>query len=215
MKKYLIAGVITLLPIVLTFAVVSWLFHFFTGPFLGMAQSFVAAYEGRVGIDSEQHAALLLFISRVLALIVVVGLTLLLGFFGRKLFFKTIMHTTSGVLLRIPFVKSVYRISKEITGAVFSQEAKTFKKTVLLPFPHSEAHTIAFLTGNAPPACKSAVKEVEMSVFVPTSPHPLSGFMLLTPKKSLLEVDVSVEEAFKFLLSCGAAHPGEAKNENS
>ena len=215
MKKYLIAGLITLLPIALTFAVVNWLFHFFSGPFLGITRSIVVAFEGRTGMDTQGHGELLLFISRVLAVIVLVALTFVLGFFGRKLFFKTLMHTTSGIFLRIPFVKSVYRISKEITGAVFSQETKTFKKTILLPFPHSEAHTIAFLTGDAPPACRSAVKEVEMSVFVPTSPHPLSGFMLLTPKKSLLEVDVSVEEAFKFLLSCGASHPGEVKNENS
>jgi uncharacterized membrane protein len=125
------------------------------------------------------------------------------------------MHNASGLFLKIPFVKSVYRISKEVTGAVFSQEAKTFKKTILVPFPHSEL-LIPFLTGDAPTACKTALKELEMSVFVPTSPHPLSGFMLLSSKKNLIEVDVSVEEAFKFLLSCGAAHPGEKRpTENS
>ena len=207
---------ITLLPIALTFMVISWLFHFFTGPFLGITQSIVIHFENRTGIDFEHHAELVLFISRLLALIFLLVVTFVLGFFGRRLFFKTIMHNASGLFLKIPFVKSVYRISKEVTGAVFSQEAKTFKKTILIPFPHSEAHTIAFLTGDAPFACKTALKELEMSVFVPTSPHPLSGFMLLSSKKNLTEVDVSVEEAFKFLLSCGAAHPGERpSSENS
>ncbi|MFI5333546.1 MAG: DUF502 domain-containing protein [Chlamydiales bacterium] len=211
MKKYLLAGLITLLPIALTFMIITWLFHFFTGPFLGIVQNFVITYEGSAGLDVEKHRELTLFISRLLALIFVFVLTLLLGVLGRRLFFKTIMQKANSIFLRIPFLKSVYRISKEVTGAVFSQGGKTFQKTILIPFPHSEAHTIAFLTGDAPPVCKQIIKELDVSIFVPTSPHPLTGYMLFASKKNLMEVDISVEEAFKFLLSCGTTHPGESE----
>ena len=115
--------------------------------------------------------------------------------------------------MRLPFIKAVYRISKEVTGAIFTQNTKTFQKTVIIPFPHAEAYSLGFFTGQAPPACMKAIPGIEQSVFVPTSPHPLSGYMLLSPKKNIVDVDISVEDAFKFLLSCGAVHPGEKIEE--
>ncbi|MBI2743186.1 MAG: DUF502 domain-containing protein [Chlamydiales bacterium] len=214
-KKYLATGFITLLPIALTLMIVSWLFNFFTTPLLGITENLLLAYQHKTGLNLESHETLVIFISRVMALILLFALTMILGFLGRKIFFKTFISSTHYLFLKLPFVKAVYRISKEVTGAIFSQSTKTFKKTVLIPFPHLEAHTLGFITGDAPAVCKKAVFDVDQSIFVPTSPHPLSGYMLLSPKKNVMEVDVSVEDAFKFLLSCGAVHPGENISQTS
>lgn len=211
-KKYLIAGLIALLPIALTLMVISWLFNFFTAPFMGIAKSLVYLFENWTKIDIERHASLVLFISRVLTLILLLALTFLLGFLGRRLFFKPLADRVHNFLMRIPFVKSVYRVSKEVTGAVFSQNEKALKKTVLIPFPHADAHTIAFLTGDAPSAATHACKEVDVSVLVSTAPHPLTGFLLLTSKKNLIETNVSVEDAFKFLVSCGTLQLDDKKS---
>ncbi len=209
LKKYLGAGIIILLPITLTLVIVVWLFHLFTTPFVGITEKIVVAF---TGMDLEHHHDLVLFISRVFALIFVFVLTLILGFFGRRFFFKSLLNVTNAIFSRLPFVKAIYRISKEVTGAFFSQDTKTFKKTVLIPFPNAETQSLAFLTGDAPTICKKAVPGIDQTVFICTSPHPLSGYMLLCPKKDVIDADMSIEDGFKFLLSCGAVHPGE-KNE--
>jgi uncharacterized membrane protein len=206
LKKYLATGVIILLPITLTIMIVTWLFHLFTTPFVGITESLVVAF---TGIDVEHHHNLVLFISRIFALVFVVILTLVLGFFGRRFFFKTLLNLTNAIFSRLPFVKAIYRISKEVTGAIFSQDTKTFKKTVFVPFPNMETQTLGFLTGEAPAIFKKAIPSVDQTVFICTSPHPLSGYMLLCPKKNVIDAEMGIEEAFKFLLSCGAVHPGE------
>lgn len=214
MKKYLATGFITLLPIALTIMIVNWLFNLFTTPLMGITESVLFSYQKEIGVDLATHKSLVVFISRVLALILLFLLTIALGFCGRKIFFKSFIKSTHYIFLRLPFIKSVYRISKDVTGAIFSQNTKTFKKTVMIPFPHTDAHTLAFITGEAPSICKTSGVDVDKSIFVPTSPHPLSGYMLLASKKNIIEVDVSVEDAFKFILSCGAVHPGENPPSN-
>jgi len=141
-------------------------------------------------------------------LLLLLGL-LLLGFFGRKFFFKLFLRLMDKLFLRIPIIKTIYHLINEITKSVFSQDKKTFKQTVLLPFPNDNSHAIGFVTGPVPEAFKKASPTSDLSVFVPTSPQPISGFLLITPKQFAYPVDVSIEDAFKFLLSCGVMHPGE------
>lgn len=214
MKKYLLPGFIILLPIALTIMIIIWLFDLFTTPFLGVAESIVLMLK-KEGFDLEHHASLVMLTSRMLALIFLVIVSLLLGFLGRKIFFKAFLQSTHILFLRIPFIKTIYRISKEVTGAIFAQDTKTFKQTVMISFPHLETQTLGFITGEAPNICKQACPEVDKSVLVLTSPHPLSGYLILSPKKNIIEVDISVEDTFKFLLSCGTAHPQEKPPLNS
>lgn len=204
-KKHLLTGLVILLPIAVTVAIIVWLFNFFTTPFLGVTEEIVRA----MGLQLQNHDLLISFISRVFALILLILVTLALGYLGRKLFFETILRTANRIFMRIPFVKSIYRISNDVTKAAFAEGNKPFKSTVLIPFPHSEAHTLGFLTGEAPAACKTALPGIGHSVFIPTAPHPLQGYMILTPQKNLVKVDISIEEAFKFLLACGVVYPDE------
>lgn len=209
MKKYLFTGFLTFLPLALTTLIVIYLFDVLTAPFVGLFKNMFVNYELRHGINPEAHPDFILFISRLTVLIVLFVLVFLLGFFGRKFLIHTLLKITNKIFSRIPFVKSIYRISVDVTKAFFSPGKKMFDKTVLIPFPNHQTHAIGFVTGDVPIEMKKVIVDLELSVFVPTSPHPLSGFMLMTPKKNVIDVDISVQDAFTFLVSCGTIHPGQ------
>jgi uncharacterized membrane protein len=208
MRKYFFTGFITLLPIALTVIIAGWLFDLFTAPLAGMAESVILAYEKKWNLRLDQHTTLVIFLSRILAFVLLTALIFLLGFLGRRFFMSFLLRLTDRLLSHIPFVRTIYRLTNEVTKAVFSDSKKTFKETVLVPFPHHDARAIGFVTGDSPSVFKEKT-QTDLAIFVPTSPHPMSGFVLLTPKKIVLPVDVSVEEAFKFIISCGVIHPGE------
>jgi len=210
MKKYFLTGFITLLPLALTFIIVNWLFNLFAAPLAGITESLILTYENKLGLSLEHHDTLVLFFSRVFALIFLFLLILFLGFCGQKFLINVFMKIPEKLFGNIPIVGTVFRLSKEITKAVFADDKKTFKETVLIPFPHDEALTVGFVTGNTPESLKGTGKPfTDFVIFVPTAPHPMSGYVLLAPKKIVKHVDVSVEDAFKFLISCGVMHPGE------
>lgn len=208
MRKYFFTGFITLLPIALTAIIAVWLFDLFTTPLAGLTERLIFASEKKWGISLENHDIFVIFLSRILAFILLILVIFVLGFLGRKFFINFFLRLTERIFSHIPLVRTIYRLSHEITKAVFSDSKKTFKETMLVPFPHDGAHAIGFLTGESPSVFKEKT-QTDLAIFVPTAPHPMSGFVLLTPKKIALPVDVSVEEAFKFIISCGVIHPGE------
>jgi len=203
MKKTLLAGLAFLLPIALTLMIASYLINFFIGPFVA------ASYTVLIALHLPTHAFWVITLSYVSALAALLLLILVLGVLGRKVFFCFFLQFTDKIFLKIPFVRTIYRLFQDITKALFSEKEKGFKQTVLLPFPSASTHALGFVTGEVPEGIKKVVQEADLTVFVPTSPYPLSGFLLLTPKKYAVDVDATVEEGFKFLLSCGKFHPGE------
>jgi uncharacterized membrane protein len=209
MKKYFFTGFIALLPLALTYMIAAWLFNFFAAPLEALTESLLSAYGKKLGISLEHHETLELFLSRLLALILLFLLILFLGFCGQKFLGKIFMKIPERLFSRIPVIRAIFRISNDVTKAIFSDTKKTFKETVLLPFPHDQALAIGFVTGETPSILKEGAKDAELAIFVPTAPHPMSGYVLLVPRKIVRPVDVSVEDAFKFLISCGVMHPGE------
>ncbi len=210
MKKYFFTGFVTLLPIALTLIIVSWLFHLFTAPLAGIMETILIAYEKKLGLSLETHDQLVLFLSRVFALILLLILIMFLGVFGRRFLTSFFLKMADRIFSHIPLVRTIYRVSLDVTKAVFTENKKTFKETVLIPFPHQDALSVGFVTGETPPAFNGeGIPKTDVCVFVPTAPHPMSGFVMLSPKKFAVPVDVTVEDAFKFLISCGVMHPGE------
>lgn len=213
MKKYILTGAITLLPLALTIMIINWLLNLLTSPFVGIVEWVLLSYEEALGLSLKHHDVLVLFISRIIVIIFLFVFLFILGFISHKFFVKPLMKGTGGILNKIPFVRGIYRMSKEVTKSFFTQGEKAFKKTVLVPFPNENTKALAFLTGDVPPSIKKYLSDVDYSIFVPTAPHPLSGFVLLSSEKQIKETDISIEDAFKFLLSCGAVHPGERPSQ--
>ncbi|MBS0620454.1 MAG: DUF502 domain-containing protein [Verrucomicrobia bacterium] len=209
MKKYLITGFITLLPLALTIIIAIWLFNLFTDPFAGLIESLIVTYQKSLGLSVEKHVTLVNFLSRVCSLIFLFLLILFLGYCGRKFLLHYFLKFADKLFSRIPLVRTIYKLCNDLTQAILSDTAKTFKQTVLVPFPHPALHSIGFITAETPEIFRSQGQGTDLAIFVPTAPHPMSGFVLLCPKDYATPVPVSTEDAFKFLISCGVIHPGE------
>lgn len=204
MKKYFFTGFIALLPIALTAMIVLWLFNLFTEPLVGLAESIILKYE----VSLKTHKSLILLLSRVFAFILLSSFIFILGFCGQKFFSVFLLKLVDQILSRIPIVRAIYRISLDVTKALFSTNEKTFKETVLVSFPHQDTLAVGFVMGESPPSLqKEGYPKTDLAIFVPTAPHPMSGFVLLAPRQVTLPIDVSVEDAFKFLISCGVIPP--------
>lgn len=207
MKKSFSTGLIILLPFALSIWVLNYLFDLFTDPLYHLIETLLISYEKSQGIVIVKHDFFVAFMSRTAALIFTFLFILLLGYLGRKFFFHSLMKATNKLIFKIPIVGTLYRLTKDITKAMLSSDQKTFKESILIPFPSEEMYSVGFVTGDVPHDLREIVPSVDVTVFVPTAPHPVSGYVLFCPRKSLKSIDVSVEDTFKFLVSCGVIHP--------
>lgn len=209
MKKYFITGLIILLPLVLTVMVIFFLVNFFTSPFVHFVEEHLFA-KGTLPVSVT------LFISRILAMILLCIFIFILGVVARWFLIKNIISLTSSILSRIPLIKSVYKVSKEVFSALFSLDGKkAFKYPVLIPFPRKPTYSLGFQAGEVAEEIKRVVKTPLVSVFSPTAPHPITGFLFLVPEHEVHKLDMTNEEAVKYLVSCGLIHsvPQEEKDD--
>lgn len=111
------------------------------------------------------------------------------------------------VLSRIPLVRSIYKTVKQVINAVLSTNSEAFRKVVLIEYPRKGLWTIAFQTGTTNTAINNKTKEEMISVFIPTTPNPTSGFLMMLPRSDVIELDMSIDEALKFIISLGVMPP--------
>ena len=110
----------------------------------------------------------------------------------------------------IPIVKSIYTSVKKVSDTLFSSNGNAFRKALLVQYPHEGMWTIAFQTGAPVGEVASKLDGVHLSVYVPTTPNPTSGFFLLVPRTEVKELEMSVDEALTYVISMGAVSPGTA-----
>jgi len=202
MKKYLLTGLIILCPMMITIWILNWLFDFITLPFIGLIQHFITHF----GLAPDLHP-FLVFALRICMLLAVFSFILLLGFAGHKLLLKWIVNLADKIFLKTPIVKTIYRLATEIVKPIFSPGTKPFKRAVAMRFPTENSIAIGLETGEAPNCINNGNAIKLKTVFIPTAPHPISGFLLITEETNLKEIDISIEDVFKILLSCGNYTP--------
>lgn len=112
-----------------------------------------------------------------------------------------------GVLARIPIVKSVYYSVKQVSDTLFSSSGEAFRKALLIQYPRPGVWTIAFMTGQPGGDVTRHLAGEHVSVYVPTTPNPTSGFFLMLPRSDVIELDMSVDEALKYIISMGVVAP--------
>jgi uncharacterized membrane protein len=110
------------------------------------------------------------------------------------------------LLARIPVVKSIYYSVKQVSDTLFSSSGEAFKKVLLVRYPHPQAWSLAFLT-NVPPDVGAHFDEDYVGVFIPTAPSPVNGFYFYVRRSDTREVDISVDDALKYIISMGVAAP--------
>jgi uncharacterized membrane protein len=139
----------------------------------------------------------------VLALLIV----LLTGFLAANMLGQKVVGLWEAMLGRIPVVKTIYNSVKQVSDTLLSGSGQAFSKALLVQFPHQDAWTIAFLTGKPGPGVAEHLNGDYVSVYVPTTPNPTSGYLMLVARSAVRELDMSVDDALKYIISMGVVAP--------
>ena len=205
MKKHFLTGLVLLLPFVVSIMLAIWVVGILTMPFMHITENFLE-YMGWGG-----GPILTMFVSRSLAILSLLLFTTVFGFLGTRFLIAAILQKVHALFARIPGFRMVFNFSKEIIGKVFDEEAPTFDGTALVAFPYEDSYSLGLVSHHVPKAAKKVHDKLEMSIFVPTAPHPISGFVLMTEKQDVHPLNLQTDEVFKFQLSCGVLSNTQGK----
>lgn len=122
---------------------------------------------------------------------------------------KRLLMVWEGMLIRLPVVKSIYSSVKQVSDTLFSDSGNAFRKALLVQFPHQGSWTIGFLTGIPGGDVANHLKGDYVSVYVPTTPNPTGGYFVMMPRQDVVELDMSVDEALKYIISMGVVVPAD------
>jgi uncharacterized membrane protein len=147
-------------------------------------------------------------------LIMLVFLTLV-GFVAANFFGRTIIHLGERVVGRMPIVRSIYATAKQIIETVLRNSSRSFREVVLIEYPRKGLWSIAFLTGEAVGELQRRLGEDWITVYMPTTPNPTSGFLLVVHRSEIMPLDMTVEEAIKLIISTGVIVPPDRAAANA
>ena len=194
MRKYFITGLLILVPLAITAWVLSLVINTMDQSLLFVPERWQP--HTLIGFDIPGLGTLLT--------IVIVFLT---GLLTNNLVGNYVVRMWEKLLKRIPLVNSLYSSVKQVSDTLFSSSGNAFRKAVLIPYPHQNSYTIAFLTGTPGGDVKNHLVGDYVSVYVPTTPNPTSGFFLMLARKDVVELDMSVDAALKYIVSMGVVAP--------
>jgi uncharacterized membrane protein len=204
-KKYILAGLLVWLPLGITIWVLSWLLGVLDGVFvalLSVSQAVLPA-SAFASIDALRH------VPGLGVAVMLVGL-LLTGVFAANFVGQWWLRQWDRILHNIPIVKSIYSSVKQVSDTLFSSSGNAFREAVLVQYPRQGSWTIAFVTGKPGGEVARRLPGEMVSVYVPTTPNPTSGFFLMMPREDVHVLNMSVDEALKYVISMGVVAPPEA-----
>ena len=193
-KRYFITGLLIWVPLAITAWVLSLIVSTLDQSLRLLPEAIHP--QNLVGLQIPGAGALL-----TLLIIFVTGV-LAANFIGQKL-----VQWSEKVLARIPVVNSVYNSVKQVSDTLFSPNGNAFRKALLVRYPHADSWTIAFLTGQPGGDVSNHLQGEYVSVYVPTTPNPTSGFFLMMKASEVIELDMTVDEALKYIISMGVVAP--------
>lgn len=203
MKKCFFTGLVTLLPLAITVWFALFLVNFLTSPFIGITEHLLKA------IYIPEH--LIRPVSQILILLGLFLFVVALGIFARRFAIKFLLKIGDNILHKIPLVNKVYKTSKELIHALFSGEKKSFEKVVMLRFPYEECFVLGLVAKESPKECSDSAKNNLLTIYIPTTPNPMTGFLVMRPKSDLIYLDMNTEDAIKYIVSCGVVQPQHRK----
>lgn len=209
MKKYFshwqasfFAGLAVVLPAVLSIAVVLWLF----GTVANLTDTLLIFIPAEITHADEgkgpMHWYWSLFALALAALIIT-----LIGSLARVYLGRQIITMVDQALLKVPLLNKVYGAIKQVNDAFATNKNSSFKQVVMVEFPKDGVYSIGFITGDQNQEVQSKTKEKVVSVFVPTTPNPTTGFLILVPEHKITKLDMEVADGIKFIISLGSVAP--------
>ena len=194
MKKYFITGLLVLVPLFITVWVISGLVGMMDQSLFLLPETWRP--KAQLGLDIPGMGAIL-----TLLIIFVTGV-IATNFFGKRM-----ILVWEALLARVPVVKSIYASVKQVSDTLFSDSGNAFRQAVLVQFPRPGSWTIAFVTGKPGGDVANHLSGDYLSVYVPTTPNPTGGYFLMLPRADVVELDMSVDEALKYIISMGVVAP--------
>jgi len=189
LRRYFLVGLIVIAPAGVTVVVLRWIFERLDA-ILGRP------IQAAVGMRIPGLGFILLGI-----------VVLCVGWVVHQAIGLRVLRAWNEMLVRFPVAGRLYSAASQIVQSVVSDKSRIFKRTVLVPYPTQGMWAVGFVTNDDAPVMTRIVGEACVNVFVPTTPNPTSGFLLVIPRARVLETDISIEEAMKFVISAGAVSP--------
>jgi uncharacterized membrane protein len=201
-RRYIVAGLLVWLPLAITIWVLLWLLGLMDGVFSWLLT--IGQHVLPIGADASIEA-----LRRVpfLGVVVMAFLLLATGVFVTNIFGQWWVRQWDRLLSRIPIVKSIYNSVKQVSDTLFSSSGNAFREAVLVQYPHQGSWTIAFVTGKPGGEVAAKLDGEHVSLYVPTTPNPTSGFFLMMPRANVRPLQMSVDEALKYIISMGVVAP--------
>ena len=210
MKKYILTGLLVWLPLVITI----WVFKSVIGTLDDVFVWLVVAAQ-TVLTESLYHNLAQLKKIPGLSVIILVSALWLTGLAVTNMVGQWLLDQSNRVFSNIPIVKSIYNSVKQVSDTLFSSSGQAFREAVLVQYPRADSWTIAFVTGKPSGEVADKLPTEMVTVYVPTTPNPTSGFMLMVPRAEVMALSMSVDEALKYIISMGVVAPPVAPKTHS
>lgn len=194
MKKYFITGLLVLVPLFITVWVLKTLVQTLDQSLLLLPVAWRP--EALLGVDIPGFGVIL-----------TVAIVLSVGLIATNIFGQQLIVLWESLLVRVPVVKSIYSSVKQVSDTLFSDSGNAFRQALLIEYPRQGVWTIAFLTGTPGGDVANHLQGEYVSVYVPTTPNPTSGFFLMLPKADVIPLEMSVDQALKYIISMGTVAP--------
>lgn len=193
-RRYLLAGLVVWLPILITMGVLRFIIDLLDQTLALLPNAYQP--EQLLGHNIPGFGVILSLI-----------LLLITGVFATNFFGQRLVSWGESILAKIPLVRSIYSAVKQVINAVLSTNSQAFRKVMLIQYPSKGIWSIAFQTGSDNKAINEKTNQDLISLFIPTTPNPTSGFLMMVPKDEAIELDMSIDEALKFIISLGVMPP--------
>ncbi len=206
-RAYFLAGVLITSPIVITLALALWLINFVDSHIVPLIPE-----QWNPDTYLSQMLGFKFSIPGIGVVILFVVITLI-GWITASYLGRIFVRIGENIVARMPVVRGIYAAVKQIMETIFRNQSQAFRRAVLVEYPRRGVWTVAFVTGKADGEIGNLVEDALINIYVPTTPNPTSGFLLFVPKEDVVYLNMSVEEAFKLVISGGLVTPPDRRPE--
>lgn len=204
-RQAFLAGIVVLTPLAVTLYVFNWLVSAVGGRF----RNIFFFYDPDALLERPE----LQMVWNFLATIMVIALITALGYLSRYVIGRVAVGIAERVIDRLPFIRNVYTAVKQIVQTFSMQQKAIFQQSVLVEYPRTGVYVLGFLTSEAKGEAQARTASELLNIFVPTTPNPTSGFLLMVPKEEVIHLDMSIADGMKLIVSGGAVVPEFFGNE--